>query len=158
VLQAFLTSRLLRWVGVGWVLAALPLVQAGVMVGLRTYPSLAMATVASAAGRAVTHAFSRPARETLFTAVDREDRFKTKNVIDTFVYRLGDTGSSWLHRGLIAAGIALTTVAVPLASLWLALALALGVGHQRRLARSGGEEALPAAVLSRKARRSKLSG
>jgi ATP:ADP antiporter, AAA family len=131
-LQAFATSRVLRWVGAGATLAVLPLVQGAGLVGLVAAPSLAMATAVSASGRAVTHALSRPAREVLFTAVGREDRFKTKNVIDTLVYRLGDTGSSWLHRGLVTAGVALTAVALPLAGVWIALSLALGVGHRRR--------------------------
>ena len=43
-----------------------------------------------------------------------------------------DFGSSWLHRGLALAGIALTAVALPLAAAWAALALALGLGHRRR--------------------------
>jgi AAA family ATP:ADP antiporter len=93
-----------------------------------------MATAVSAAGRATTHALARPAREVLFTAVGREDRFKAKNVIDTLVYRFGDFGSSWLHRGLAAGGVALTAVALPLAGVWVGLAIALGLGHRRRAA------------------------
>ncbi len=132
LLQLALVSRLLRWLGPGIVLAALPLVQAAGIVGLTLAPGLVMATAVSASGRAATHALSRPARELLFTAVSREDRYKTKNVIDTLVYRFGDFGSSWLHRGLAAAGVALTAVALPLAAAWVVLALGLGVGHRRR--------------------------
>jgi AAA family ATP:ADP antiporter len=148
-LQAFATSRLLRWLGAGLVLAALPLVQGAGLVGLVAAPSLAMATAVSASGRAVTHALSRPAREVLFTAVGRQDRFKTKNVIDTLVYRLGDTGASWLHRGLVAAGVALTAVALPLAGAWIALALALGLGHRRRTAPATAHTSLLPAATAR---------
>jgi AAA family ATP:ADP antiporter len=135
LLQAFLTSRLLRWLGAGLVLAALPLVQGAGLIGLVAAPSLAMATAVSASGRGIQHALSRPARELLFTAVAREDRFKTKNVVDTLVYRLADTGASWLHRGLVTAGVALTAVAVPVAGVWIGLSLLLGLGHRRRTAR-----------------------
>jgi len=131
-LQAVVTSRLMRWIGVGLVLAVLPLIQGVGLLALAAAPTLATATAVSAAGRAATHALARPARENLFTAVGREDRFKTKNVIDTLVYRFGDFGSSWLHRGLALVGVALTAVALPLAAAWAALALALGVGHRRR--------------------------
>ena len=103
------------------------------LIALAAAPTLVTATAVSAAGRAATHALARPARENLFTAVGREDRFKTKNVVDTLVYRFGDFGSSWLHRGLALAGIALTAVALPLAAAWAVLALALGVGHRRRV-------------------------
>ncbi len=133
-LQVFLTSRLLRWVGVGVVLAVLPLVQGAGVLALAAAPTLTMAIAVSASGRAVSHALSRPARELLFTAVPREDKYKTKNVIDTLIYRFGDFGSSWLHRGLGLAGIAVATVAVPLAAVWAVLAIALGFGHRRRAA------------------------
>lgn len=131
-IQLLVTSVLLRWLGVGLVLAVLPLVQGGGVVALALVPTLAMATAVSAGGRAVTHALSRPGRELLFTAVSREDKYKAKNVIDTLVYRFGDFGSAWLHRGLVALGVALPMVAVPLAAAWAALAVALGVGHRRR--------------------------
>ena len=36
-------------------------------------------------------AISKPVRETLFTVVPREDKYKAKNFIDTVIYRGGDT-------------------------------------------------------------------
>ncbi|MBK9035480.1 MAG: MFS transporter [Myxococcales bacterium] len=133
VLQLVITARLLRWLGVGLVLAALPLVQGLGVVALVAAPSLAMAIAVSASGRAATHALARPSRELLFTALPREDKYRAKNVIDTLVYRFGDFSSAWLHHGLVAAGVAVTAVAVPLAAGWAALALALGRGHRRRV-------------------------
>ncbi|MCH8840241.1 MAG: chorismate mutase, partial [Planctomycetes bacterium] len=41
------------------------------------------------------HAVARPTRETLYTVVSREDRFKAKALIDTFVYRSGDQIGAW---------------------------------------------------------------
>ena len=135
-LQLVVTARLLRWLGAGLVLAALPLIQGAGVVALTVAPSLAMAVAVSASGRAATHALARPSRELLFTALPRDDKYRAKNVIDTLVYRFGDFGSSWLHRGLGAAGIAVTAVAVPLAAGWAVLAIALGRGHRRRVAAS----------------------
>jgi hypothetical protein len=40
--------------------------------------------------RAGNFTIARPARETLFTVVSREDKYKAKNFIDTVVYRSGD--------------------------------------------------------------------
>ncbi len=131
-LQLVVTSRLLRWLGVGVVLAILPVVQGVGVVALMVAPSLAVATAVSASGRAATHALSRPSRELLFTALPREDKYRAKNVIDTLVYRFGDFGSAWLHRGLGLLGVVVAAVAVPLAAAWVALAIALGVGHRRR--------------------------
>jgi hypothetical protein len=49
------------------------------------------------------------------------------------VYRLGDFGSSWLNRGLAAAGAGVLAIAaLPLSVAWLVLAIVLGVGFRRR--------------------------
>jgi AAA family ATP:ADP antiporter len=48
----------------------------------------------------------KPARETIYTRVDRESRYKAKAVIDTVVYRAGDLSFVWLHKGLAAFGSA----------------------------------------------------
>ena len=71
----------------------------------------------------------RPARETLFTVIPREDKYKAKAFIDTFVYRGGDVVGAqtegWL--GKLGMGLAaLTSVAIPLALIWAALGFWLG--------------------------------
>ena len=45
-----------------------------------------------------------PARETIYTRVDREIRYKGKAVIDTAVYRGGDLFFVWSHKFLAAFG------------------------------------------------------
>ena len=65
----------------------------------------------------------------LFTVVAREDKYKTKNVIDTFVYRSGDQVGIWAHAGLLALGLTLPGVCfavIPFAAGWLLLSLVLG--------------------------------
>lgn len=130
--QLLVTARVLRWLGVGVVLALLPLAQSTGAIWLATAPTLAVVAVVSPVGRALTHSLARPSRELLFTAVAREDKFKSKNVIDTFAYRLGDFASAWLHRGLVAAGAAFAFAIVPIAVAWVALSIALGIGYRRR--------------------------
>lgn len=130
--QVLFTGRLLRWLGVGVVLALLPLAQCAGALLLTEDPTLAMTTLVYPLGRALTHSLSRPSRELLFTAVPREDKFKAKNVIDTFVYRFGDFGSVWLVHGLAVAGVAAAFAILPIGGLWLALSIALGAGYRRR--------------------------
>ncbi len=130
--QLLLTARVLRWLGVGIVLALLPLAQSTGALLMVATPTLAVMTVVYPLGRALTHSLSRPSRELLFTAVVREDKFKAKNVIDTFFYRFGDFLSSWLQRGLAVAGIAAGFAIVPIAVGWVAVSLALGAGYRRR--------------------------
>lgn len=55
--------------------------------------------------RALTHAMALPARETLFTLVPRDLRYKGKNAVDTTVWRAGDVASSLSINGLRALGV-----------------------------------------------------
>lgn len=133
VVQLVVAAPLLRWLGPGVVMAVLPLVQGAGITVLVVAPSLVAVAVVSAAGRTATHGLTRPARELLFTVIERRDKYRAKNIIDTVVYRLGDFGSSWLVRALTSAGDAtLVAVTAPIAVVWLALAALLGVGFRRR--------------------------
>jgi AAA family ATP:ADP antiporter len=82
--------------------------------------------------RSVNQGTAKPAREMLYTVVDREVKYKSKSFIDTFVYRSGDLVASWtftfLHTPAML-GIGLTAIAfgtVPLGVLWLVTGLLLG--------------------------------
>jgi AAA family ATP:ADP antiporter len=129
VTQIFLTGRLLRWFGVGFGLAFLPLLS---LIGfgiLGAAPTLAVIVVFEVLRRAGNFALARPAREVLYTVLARTDKYKAKNFNDTFVYRAGDQLGSWSYTafgwlGLGLSGLALTMV--PLSFAWLLLALWLG--------------------------------
>lgn len=54
--------------------------------------------------RAGEFALAKPARETLYTEVGREARYKAKAFIDTAVYRGGDLSFVWLHKWLALSG------------------------------------------------------
>ena len=134
LLQALVAGRLMQRVGVPLTLALLPLTTALGFVGLALVGSLAALIAFEAAFRAVQRALMRPARETLFTVLPREDKYKAKAFIDTFVYRGGDVVGAQLEGllGRLGMGLAaLASVAVPLALLWAGLALWLGCTQQR---------------------------
>ena len=78
--------------------------------------------------RAGDYAIARPTREVLFTVVPREDRYKTKGFIDTFVYRLGDQVGAWSMRaaGRRRRGRCGAMIAIAIAALWLVTGLWLG--------------------------------
>ncbi len=129
VLQALVAGRLMQRIGVPVTLALLPLTAALGFVGLAVVGTLAALIAFEAIFRAVQRALMRPARETLYTVVTRADKYKSKAFIDTFVYRGGDVLGAQLEGvlGRLALGlVALTSVAVPLALLWAALAVWLG--------------------------------
>ena len=54
--------------------------------------------------RAGEFSLSKPARETIYTRVDRETRYKAKAFIDTAIYRGGDLTFVWLHKFIAGFG------------------------------------------------------
>ena len=121
--------------GVHIVLMLLPLTAALGFLGLAIVGSLAMLIAFEAAFRAVQRALTRPARETLFTIVSREDKYKSKAFIDTFIYRGGDVVGAQIEGGLVRLGFGLAglaSIAIPLALVWAALGLWLGREQNRR--------------------------
>ncbi len=137
VLQALVVGKLMKRVGVPVTLALLPITAALGFVGLAVTASLATIVIFQAAFTAVQRAIVRPARETLFTVVSRADKYKSKAFTDTFVYRAGDVLGAQLEGVLGRLGIglaALISVAVPLAVVWAALGIWLGLRQSGRAA------------------------
>ncbi len=135
--QFFATGRLLKRFGVGVAAAALPLVFVLGFLWLALAPALVVVIAFQALQRATNFALSNPAREVLFTVLGREEKYKAKNVIDIVVFRGADAGSGWLFSALRGLGLELSAISlasVPIAGLWLFLALGLGKGHERRAA------------------------
>ena len=149
VLQAVVTGHLMKRLGVHVTLALLPALVALGFVGLAISASLVTLIILQAAFSAVQRAVIRPARETLFTVVSREDKYKSKAFIDTFVYRTGDVVGAQVEGllGRLAAGLtALIAVTVPLAIAWGALGIWLGRAQQRRVT----EDSAPTPATRRK--------
>jgi ATP:ADP antiporter, AAA family len=129
VLQAIVAGHLMKRIGVHVALMLLPLTLALGLIGLAIVASLAALIVVEATFRAVQRAITRPARETLYTVVTREEKYKAKAFVDTFVFRAGDVVGAQAEGllGRLGMGLAaLTAVAVPLAVVWAALGYWLG--------------------------------
>lgn len=122
--QLLLTAPLIRMIGIGGALAALPLATIVAFAAMAVAPVPTTVALAQGLRRAVEFAIVRPAREVLWTVVSREEKYKAKNVIETLVYRGGDAASGWLSAGLTAVGAGFGLVAlliVPFAGLWAGL-------------------------------------
>jgi len=144
VLQLVVTARLLRWIGVGWALALLPMIALGGCIvlamgeqaGWAAATMLGIITVVQAVFRAGRYAIARPSRETLFTVLDRDEKYKAKNLIDTFVYRAGDFAGVGVDAALAKIGVvsmmALAVTVAPIAIVMAGLALWLGSEQTRR--------------------------
>jgi AAA family ATP:ADP antiporter len=135
VVQFLATGRLIARFGVGAAAAFLPLVFGVGFVALAASPALAVVVAFQVIQRTANFALANPAREVLFTVLDREEKYKAKSVIDMVVFRGMDSASSWLFGGMRGAGMelpAISLAAVPVMGAWLALALWLGRAQERR--------------------------
>lgn len=127
--QIFLTGKLMKWLGVGITLAALPVISLFGFLAVGIAPTLGLLALFQVLRRAGNFAVTRPAREVLFTVLRREDKYKAKSFIDTFVYRAGDQIGAWSYPALTWLGLGLTGisfVAAPLGAIWCVLSLWLG--------------------------------
>ena len=130
VTAMFATSRLATRFGLS---VTLPLVPIIIILGLlivAVSPILWVVVGLQIVRRAGEYAITKPAREMLFTIVDRESRFKAKSVIDVVVYRAGDIFWAWAFTGLTQVlGMSLAAIALVgagIASMWSLLAVYLG--------------------------------
>ncbi len=127
--QVLLTARIIARFGIAVTLALIPAAVALGFLVLAAFPVLTVLVVFQVIRRAGNFAIARPTREILFTVVAREEKYKSKNFIDTVVYRGGDAVSGWVFTGLAGAGLGLSgiaLVAAPLALVWLYTGVALG--------------------------------
>ena len=129
VVQLVLTARLGALLGIGWMLALMPVASLAGFAWLGVVPTLAVLIVFGVTRRVGEFAISKPVREALYTVVPREDRYKAKNFIDTVIYRGGDAFSGWLVAALRSAGFGVAMIsfaALPVAAGWIAVSFWLG--------------------------------
>jgi AAA family ATP:ADP antiporter len=145
-LQLFLTGHIMKRLGVAVALVLLPVTVSLGFVGLALTGSFAALIILEATFKAMQRGITRPARETLFTVVAPEDRYKAKAVIDTFVYRTGDVVGAFTEGALGRLGggvLTLTALVIPGAVAWAALSVWLA-RRQSAIALAGAE--LPESV------------
>ena len=133
--QLFVTSRLIRRLGVGGTLAILPLLTLAGFAVLAVWPLMGVMAIFQALHRAARYAIARPARETLFSVVPQSQKYKAKPVVDVFLYRGGDLAGMLLSKALALGGLGVAGLAIaslPLALGWGALSLGLGRAQTRR--------------------------
>ena len=103
-IQVLLTRRILTRYGVG---PALMIPAFAILAGfalLSASPLPLFVAMVQIATRAGEFSLGKPARETIYTRVDRQSRYKAKAAIDTVVYRGSDLGFAWVHKGLLMLG------------------------------------------------------
>ena len=144
IIGIFATNRIARKFGMPTTLSLVPFVICSLLLLVSMNPAIMFVLALQVVRRSGNYAITRPAREILFTAVDREARFKTKPIIDVAVYRGGDVfwiwiiawlGDGWLNLGLgpiLCVGAGFT-------ALWGIVGIYLGKKHDRSEADSEAE-------------------
>ncbi len=149
VIGMFATGRIVKRFGMPTTLALVPVFVAAGLLVLAFAPILTVLLAFQIGRRAGNFAITRPAREMLYTAVDRETRFKAKPVVDIAVYRGGDALSSIAFAGLTdGLGLGLAAVAAvgsAIAAVWAMVGRYLGRMFERthRQPVPGAEPAQP---------------
>ncbi len=104
VIQLLLTRALLSRYGIA---PALLIPAFAILLGyaaLAASPLPLLVAVVQVLTRASEFSLSKPARETIYTRVAREWRYKAGAAIDTVIYRGGDLSFVWLHKLLSGFG------------------------------------------------------
>jgi len=136
VLAFFVTGRWVTKLGMPSALMAVPVVLIFGMAILAFSPVLIAAVAMHVTLRAGNYGLTRPAREMLFTVVDREERFKAKPVIDIVAYRGGDVIMAWfftaLSEGLTLGLAAIAGIGAIISAIWAYVGYALGKSFESR--------------------------
>jgi ATP:ADP antiporter, AAA family len=144
VVQAFVSGPVVKLFGTAAALALQPAIFVLGFAVLAVFPNLTVVLVFQTIQRTANFAFSNLGRQILFTPVSREDKYKTKNVIDVVVFRGSDALYGWVFGLFRDAGLALAAIsgiAIPVVLGWAGLAWALGHSEARRAAASGQDDA-----------------
>ncbi|MFN0149873.1 MAG: NTP/NDP exchange transporter [bacterium] len=137
LVQLFLVSRILKYLGVRIAILFLPVIALGGYGLLAFYPILSAVRWAKTAENATDYSLQNTVRNVLFLPTTREQKYKAKQAIDTFFVRAGDV----LSAALVFAGtnwLAFKTqqfamVNIALVVVWLVLAVMIG-RESRKLA------------------------
>jgi AAA family ATP:ADP antiporter len=148
--QIFLAGRVVRLLGVGGTLVALPVLTLAGFAALAVSPTAGILALVMVTRRAGNFALFRPAREVHFTVLPREEKYAEKSFVDTFVYRFGDVVGAFADKGLRALGAVGATLAglfLPVAILWALLSAWLG-RRQGKLAAARESGGTPADIIA----------
>jgi ATP:ADP antiporter, AAA family len=136
LLQLFVVSRVLKHFGVRAAVLVLPVIALFGYVVLAFLPVLAIVRWVKTAENATDYSLQNTVRNVLFLPTSRDQKYKAKQVIDSFFVRSGDVLSALLvYTGttafqMKAAGFA--RVNLILALIWIGLAIFVGRGYVRK--------------------------
>ncbi|HSM09181.1 MAG TPA: MFS transporter [Gemmatimonadota bacterium] len=141
LVQLFLVSRIVKYLGVRVAIMILPAIALGGYALLAFFPLLSVVRWAKTAENSTDYSLQNTVRNILFLPLTREQKYKAKQVTDAFFWRAGDVlsaavvfvGTTWLS--MQTSHFALLNLA--LVAAWLVIAWRIGTRY-RHLVRTGG--------------------
>jgi ATP:ADP antiporter, AAA family len=121
ITQLTLTGFIATRIGVIALLVTVPFVMVFGLTVYATFGTFSVLAAAMVLRRWGEYALIRPGREMLFSKVDRESKYKAKNVCDVAVYRIADAGFAQVKKLLDVIGMGGTAQALTaavVAALW----------------------------------------
>lgn len=135
LLQLFVTSRVMRFMGVRGALFVLPIVALVNYSVIAVVPLLAIVRIGKVLENGMDYSIQNTVRQALYLPLSREAKYKAKAAIDTLFTRVGDVTSA----GFVAAGTAIGIgtagfgwLNVGLTAAWLGVAGQIAREHRRR--------------------------
>ena len=134
LIQLFLVSRIIKYLGVRFAVMVLPCIALGAYNVLAFFPMLTVVRWAKTAENSTDYSLNNTVRNVLFLPCTREQKYSGKQVIDSFFHRIGDVLSGALvfvggYFALGGSGFAKVNIAIVAA--WLLLAYSIGREYSR---------------------------
>ena len=135
LIQAFIVSRVLKYLGVRVALLVMPIVALTGYASMAFLPFLGLIRTVKLAENSIDYSLQNTTRNALYLPTSREAKYKAKQANDTFFVRLGDVASA----GLVFAGTTwlsfgpknFALVNAILVVIWLVIAVAIGRQFKR---------------------------
>ncbi|MGB2816617.1 MAG: Npt1/Npt2 family nucleotide transporter [Burkholderiaceae bacterium] len=136
LLQLFVVSRIVKYVGVPVALCVLPFVALGSYAVAALLPSLAVVRWVKTAENSVDYSLQNTVKQMLFLPTTREEKYKAKQVTDSLVVRAGDVLSSatvFVGTSILALGTTqFAWINVALVCVWIVVAVMVGREFRQR--------------------------
>jgi AAA family ATP:ADP antiporter len=135
ILQFFVVSRILTYMGIGPALFIMPLLALTNYSIFALFPVLSLIRIAKITENAADYSLQNTLRRALFLPTSREAKYKALNAVETFFWRAGDMLSGIVTLVIVRTlgfGVreyALVNIAIVI--LWLAIAAMLGKENRK---------------------------
>jgi AAA family ATP:ADP antiporter len=137
LIQLFLVSRIFKYLGIRVAVLILPIIAMGGYLLAALYPVLGLVRWTKTAENATDYSLNNTVRHALFLPTTREEKYKAKQVVDSFFHRAGDVLSAVLvYAGVTWLSFNTSQFAVfnlALVAVWLVLAIRIGQINKRMM-------------------------